>query len=74
MTPRHKWGTTESQALGEQVERCSRCQTERVRDTSTKSLFLFRRGHAKPPNGRPLDEHWSAFKASVTPVCVEVAP
>ncbi len=73
MTQRHQWGKTESQAHGEPVERCLRCKTERVRDTSTKSLFLFRRGHAKTPNGKLLGEEWSGFKAGVMPVCVEVA-
>lgn len=71
MSPRHKWGKTESQENGEPVERCLRCQTERIRDVATKRLYAFRGGRATHRN-KPLGEKWNFFVSGVTPKCVEV--
>lgn len=67
---RHKWGPTESMWNGQDVERCAHCDTERTRDTSTASLYLFRRGKAIQPNRKPMPEEWAAYKAGVIPKCV----
>ena len=34
----------------------------RVRDSLTKSLYLYRRGHALVPGEKKLGEHWRAFE------------
>lgn len=66
---RHIWQATESQWNGQDVQRCVHCETERTRDTGTKSLFLFRRGRAIPPNKKPMPETWQGYIAGVTPKC-----
>lgn len=73
---RHRWAATQSMAGGVAVQKCVRCDTERVPDASTKSLFLCRRGRAIPPGHRPrpMDETWAAFRVGVIPSCPEVSP
>lgn len=68
-TFRHKWHGTESQWNGQDVQRCAHCGTERTRDTSTASLYFFRRGRALAPRGRPMKEDWEAFISGVIPKC-----
>lgn len=66
---RHMWRGTDSQRGFSTVDRCAHCSTERVRDESTRTLFLFRLGRAITPNRRPLDERWVGFMAGVIPKC-----
>lgn len=66
---RHRWEHTESMFGGLPVQRCACCYTERVRDASTKTLYLFRGGYAIGPRDRPLSADWRAFKAGVVPSC-----
>lgn len=73
-TPRHYWSIRAGIYGNFSVFRCSRCKTERVPDSGTKSLYLYRLGNAKTPNGKPLGEAWAAFKAGVVPKCVKEAP
>jgi len=71
---RHSWGATESQKGTEPVERCAHCQTERVRDTSTKSLYEYRGGKAIRPGYSSLtvaEDRWTAFMSGAIPQCVE---
>lgn len=75
---RHKWTDTPNAGWvvdtkvrkGHRIQRCAHCDTERVRDPATKSLFLYRGGRATI-NGKPLGGIWSAFKAGVIPRCVD---
>lgn len=70
---RHMWRGTESQWQGQDVQRCAHCDTERTRDVSTKSLYLYRRGRATSTNrnrlAKPLGDAWQAFIAGVYPAC-----
>jgi hypothetical protein len=66
---RHKWYVTLGQHQGQNVERCERCATERTRDPGTRSLYLFRRGRAIPPNKKPMPENWQGYAAGVNPKC-----
>lgn len=75
---RHKWegrGVHEDGAESYDLEQCAHCETERRADTSTKSLFLYRRGRAIPPGHEPrqMDERWAAYNAGVIPKCPGVA-
>lgn len=67
---RHKWEQTESMCDGQPVERCAHCSTERMRDASTRSLYLFRRGRATQPSKTPMPDTWMAYVAGVIPKCV----
>lgn len=71
-TFRHRWEETLSMSEGQPVQRCMNCRTERIPDAATKSLYLYRRGAAMPPSGKPLGEEWSAFKAGVVPKCLSM--
>lgn len=70
MSPRHRWNATESMSGGFTVQRCGHCGTERVRAALTKSLYLYRRGHALVPGEKKLGEHWRDFEAGFVPRCV----
>lgn len=66
---RHKWTGTESQWNGQEVQRCAHCGTERTRDHLTRTIYLYRRGRAIPPNKKPMPEGWQGYVAGVTPKC-----
>lgn len=68
---RHKWFVTDLGHEDGNVERCQHCDTERTRDTSTRSLYLYRRGRAIQPSRKPMPETWAAYIAGVTPKCVD---
>lgn len=70
--PRHSWKATGSTEEGQEIQQCSRCETERRRDPATKGLFFFRGGRAIGPRRIPMHERgykWHAFVAGVTPKC-----
>lgn len=68
---RHSWKRTESQRGFHGIERCAHCDTERVRDPSTKTLYLYRGGRATH-QGKPLQaDRWAGYIAGVIPRCVE---
>lgn len=69
MKTRHDWSEQTGISDSHTVYRCRKCKTERIPDSSTKSLYLYRRGNAKTQNGKPLGEAWAAFKAGVVPKC-----
>lgn len=73
---KHMWRGTESQWQGQDVQRCAYCGTERTRDTSTKSLFLYRRGRTTHTNNgpmrKPMSDEWTAFKAGIYPACPDL--
>lgn len=66
---RHMWRRTDSQVGFSTVDRCAHCATERVRDASTKTLYMYRMGRAVPPSKKPLGEKWEGFVAGVIPKC-----
>jgi hypothetical protein len=68
-TMRHRWMDTHSITDGSVVERCDHCDTERIPDVATKSLYLYRRGRAKPPNGKPMPDNWTGYTAGTVPRC-----
>lgn len=70
---RHSWKRTESQIGFDPIEKCAHCDTERVSDPSTKTLYLYRGGRALRGGHHPMpqDGRWAAFIAGVIPQCVE---
>jgi hypothetical protein len=70
---RHSWKSTESRRGLAPVERCTHCNTERVRAPATKTLHEYRGGKALGPHKSrlPQDGTWASFFAGVIPKCVE---
>lgn len=76
VSTRHTWKYTDSMWNGQAVHRCAHCGTERTRDPSTRTLWLYRGGRAVPPNGKPMPETWTGYIAGRMPKCpgLEVVP
>jgi hypothetical protein len=68
---RHSWRNVTLADTDGIAQRCVHCDTERVRDESTKTLYAFRGGRGLV-NRRPLKaDKWEFFVAGVAPECVE---
>lgn len=51
------------------IERCSHCDTERVRERGSTTLYLYRGGRARVGRGVVSAAGWSGY--TVIPQCVE---
>ena len=68
---RHSWKRTDTQVGFSAVERCGHCNTERVRDSSAKTLYVYRGGQAAM-GLKPVPDRWTGYIG--VPQCVERQP
>jgi hypothetical protein len=68
---RHSWESTESQRGFDAIERCAHCGTERVGDTGSKTLYVYRGGQATM-GPKTVPDRWTGYIG--VPQCVEREP